>query len=59
MEELPTINWNTKLAPCFDRRDQLRLYADNVSREAAQRQVRLRREELARQAKPKAKRGPK
>ena len=56
MEELPSIRWDTKLAPCFDRRDQLRQYADNVSQDAAKRQVRLRREELARQAKPKPKR---
>jgi hypothetical protein len=45
-EELPAINWHAKLAPGFDRRDQLRLYADNVSREAAKRQVRLTREAL-------------
>lgn len=46
-EELPPINWHAKLAPCFDRRDQLRLYAEAVSREAAQRQVRLAREALS------------
>lgn len=46
-EELPEVRWHAKLSPSMDRRDQLRLYADNVSREAAQRQVRLHREEQA------------
>lgn len=56
MEELPRVRWEAKLAPCFDRRDQLRLYAAAVSQDAAKRQVRLHREELARRekAKPKA-----
>jgi hypothetical protein len=45
-EELPPIVWAAKLAPCFDRRDQLRLYAEAMGQEAAKRQVRLTREAL-------------
>lgn len=55
MEELPEIRWTVTVAPGMDRRDQLRLYRDNVGLEATKRQVRLTREALAREAKRKPK----
>lgn len=47
-EELPAIAWRARLAPGLDRREQLRRYSEVMGREAAMRQVRLCREELAR-----------
>ena len=45
-QELPEVRWHVKLSPSMDRRDQLRLYANAMGREAAKRQVRLAREAL-------------
>jgi len=53
--ELPRINWRAEVAPGMDRREQLLRYTDTMGREAAKRQVRLRREELARLRPPKPK----
>lgn len=46
--ELPEVRWNVDVAPGLDRREQLRRYQAAVGLEAAKRQVRLHREELAR-----------
>lgn len=48
-DELPEVVWRVQVAPALDRREQLRLYEKAMGVQAAQRQVRLHREELARQ----------
>lgn len=52
LEELPDVRWSARVSPSLDRRSQLILYSEQMGHEAAQRQVRLHREALAR-AKPR------
>lgn len=53
LDGLPPVVWRAKISPSLDRREQLRRYSEAVGLEAAQRQVRLAREELARRKRPK------
>lgn len=48
LDGLPPIVWRAKVSPSLDRREQLRRYSEVAGTEAAKRQVRLAREELAR-----------
>ena len=53
LDGLPEVRWQAKVSPSMDRREQLRLYSQAAGVDAAGRQVRLHRKELARRRQQK------